>query len=115
MAKGYAQTYGVDYQETFAPVTKMNSIKILLSLAANLEWPLHQFNIKNAFLHKDLEEDVYMDIAPGFEDDRTREKVCCLRKSLYGLKQSPKAWFDRFSPTMIRWSGLCLKPKSLCI
>ena len=66
VVKGYTQTYGVDYQETFALVAKTNSIRILLSLAANLEWYLHQFDVKNAFLHRDLEEEVYMDNPPGF-------------------------------------------------
>ena len=66
----------------------MNSIRILLSMTANLDWPLHQFDVKNAFLHGDLEEEeVYMDIPPGFEDGKTRGKVCRLKKSLYGLKQ----------------------------
>ena len=62
VAKGFTQTYGVDYQETFAPVAKLNSVRILLSLAANLNWPLHQFDVKNAFLHGDLAEEFYMDI-----------------------------------------------------
>ncbi|KAM1324479.1 hypothetical protein PS2_045241 [Malus domestica] len=56
VAKGYTQTFGVDYQETFAPVAKMNTIQVLLSLAANFDWPLKQFDVKNAFLHGDLEE-----------------------------------------------------------
>ncbi|KAM2732666.1 hypothetical protein EV2_036199 [Malus domestica] len=65
VAKGFTQTFGVDYQVTFAPVAKMNTIRVLLSLAANHDWPLRQFDVKNAFLHGDLEEDVYMDIRPG--------------------------------------------------
>ncbi|GMP39503.1 hypothetical protein CsSME_00010313 [Camellia sinensis var. sinensis] len=73
---GFTQTYGVDYQETFAPVAKMNSIRVLLSLASNLDWPLHQFDVKNAFLHGDFEEEVYMDIPLGFEDVKTKGKVC---------------------------------------
>lgn len=59
------QAYGVDYQETFSPVAKLSTIRVLLSLAANLDWPLHQYDVKNAFLNKDLEEEIYMDIPLG--------------------------------------------------
>ncbi|CAL5358524.1 unnamed protein product [Camellia sinensis] len=81
----------------------MNSVRVLFSLASNLDWPLHQFDVKNAFLHGDLAEEVYMDILPGFEDIKTTRKVCRLRKSLYGLKQSPRAWFERFTQAMLRY------------
>ena len=60
MAKGFTQTYGLDYTETFSPVAKLNSIRIIISLVANLDWPLHQLDVKNAFLHGDLTETVYM-------------------------------------------------------
>ncbi|CAL8991370.1 unnamed protein product [Prunus brigantina] len=101
VAKGYTQRYGIDYQETFAPVAKIKTIRILLSLAANLDWPLHQFDVKNAFLHGDLEEEVYMDLPPGCNFTRDKgNQVCKLKKSLYGLKQSPRAWFGRFTKSM---------------
>lgn len=103
VAKGYTQTYGVDYQDTFSPVAKLNTIRILLFLAANLDWPLHQFDVKNAFLHDDLEEEVYMDIPPGYTATSTTEVVCKLQRALYGLKQSPRAWSGRFSLAMKKY------------
>ena len=96
VAKGYSQTYGVDYDETFAPVAKMNTIRTLISIAANKQWKLFQMDVKNAFLHGDLHEEVYMEIPHGFGTEETVGKVCKLKKSLYGLKQSPRAWFGRF-------------------
>ena len=102
VAKGFTQTYGVDYQETFAPVAKINTIRILLSLAVNFGWKLHQLDVKNAFLNGDLEEEVYMRLPPGFEDIYGLDKVCRLKKALYGLKQSPRAWFDRFGKAVRR-------------
>ena len=96
VAKGYSQTYGIDYDETFAPVAKMGTVRTLISCAVNFGWPLHQMDVKNAFLHGDLQEEVYMEIPPGFANSQTVGKVCRLKKSLYGLKQSPRTWFDRF-------------------
>jgi hypothetical protein len=93
VAKGFTQAYGIDYEETFAPVAKMNSIRVLLSMAANLNWHLHQFDVKNAFLYEDLKEEVYMEIPPGLESSSSAGKVFKL-KALYGLKQSPRAWFE---------------------
>jgi transposase InsO family protein len=99
VAKGFTQTYGLDYTETFSPVAKLNSILIIISLAANLDWPLHQLDVKNAFLHGDLTETIYMTQPPGFESKG--ECVCHLKKSIYGLKQSPRAWFDKFSKAVV--------------
>lgn len=91
----------MDYQETFAPVAKINTIRILISIAANRDWPLQQFDVKNAFLSGDLEEEVYMELPPGAKRKSScKTEVCKLKKALYGLKQSPRAWFRRFSSTM---------------
>lgn len=89
VAKSYSQTYEIDYDETFVPVAKMSTVRMLISCAANFGWPLHQLDVKNAFLHGDLQEEVYTEVPPGFANKQTSGKVCRLRKSIYGLKQSP--------------------------
>ena len=104
VARGFTQTHGVDYEETFAPVAKINTIRVLLSLAANLDWHLQQYDVKNDFLHGDLKEEVYMSLPPGYDAPRTSGSVVCrLKKALYGLKQSPRAWFGRFRFTMKKY------------
>ena len=90
----------VDYQETFAQVAKMKTIKILLSLVVNFDWELQQYDVKNAFLHGELEKEIYMSIPPRFSGS-DGNKVYQLKKALYGLKQSPRAWFGRFAKVMI--------------
>ncbi|KAK1431416.1 hypothetical protein QVD17_07875 [Tagetes erecta] len=84
-------------------VSKFDTIRVLFSVAANKGWPLHQFDVKNAFLHGDLKEEVYMEAPPGFQNDFKSEEVCRLKKSLYGLKQSPRAWFGRFTIAMKKY------------
>ena len=75
----------------------MNTIRVLISLAANLNWPLRQLDVKNAFLNGTIDEEVYMDPPPGM---RYTDRVCKLKKALYRLKQSPRAWFGRLSTFM---------------
>ena len=100
VARGYTQTFGIDYIETFAPVAKINTIRILISLAVNFDWPLNQYDIKNAFLNGEQKEEIYMKIPPGIGGSMYEGKVCKLKKALYGLKQSPRAWFGRFTQAM---------------
>ena len=103
MEKGYTQTYGIDYQETFSPVAKLSTVRVLLSLAANLDWPLHQFDVKNAFLHRDLEEEIYMDVPLGYMANSEAKIMCKLQRNLYGLKQSPRACFGCLNSAMRKY------------
>ena len=95
VAKGYTQIYGCDYGDTFSPVAKIAFVSLFLSMAAICHWPLYQLDIKNVFLHGELLEAVYMEQLPGFVAQGESGLVCKLRRSLYGLKQSPRAWFGR--------------------
>ena len=100
MAKGYSQVQGIDFNEVFSPVVKHTSIRILLSLVATKDLELEQLDVKTAFLHGDLDEQIYMHQPEGFVVPGKEDHVCLLKKSLYGLKQSPRQWYKRFDSFM---------------
>ncbi|GJY31112.1 ribonuclease H-like domain-containing protein [Tanacetum coccineum] len=97
VANGSNQQHGVDFDETFSLVVKPATIRTVLSLAVSRQWPIHQLDVKNAFLNGDLSETVYMHQPLSFVDSRYPNHVCLLQRSLYGLKQAPRAWFQRFA------------------
>jgi hypothetical protein len=97
VVRGFSQEHGIDYDETFSPVVKPSTIRLVLSIAVSSHWPVHQMDVKNAFLHGTLNELVYCQQPKGFEDSALPDHVCLLQKSLYGLKQAPRAWFQRFA------------------
>src|SRR5271169_4341381 len=96
VARGFSQIYGIDYLDTYAPVVKLASIRILLSLAAIYGLEIHQMDVVTAFLAGNLEEEIYMEQPEGFEvGTKDEDLVCRLRKSIYGLKQAPRVWNQR--------------------
>lgn len=100
VAKGYSQIEGIDYNDIFAPVAKLVTVKALIAFAAVKKWDLHQSNVHNAFLHGDLEEEIYMKSPNGLlsNDDK---KVCKLHKSIYGLKHASHNWFAKLKSVLI--------------
>ena len=101
VAKGFQQQDGLDYKETFSPVIKPATIRVVLALAIHFNWPLRQLDVSNAFLHGTLEEEVYMEQPTGFVNSAFLEYVCKLKKAIYGLKQAPRAWFNRLTHSLL--------------
>ncbi|KAK9058098.1 hypothetical protein SSX86_022938 [Deinandra increscens subsp. villosa] len=109
VAQGFTQIPGLDFTHTFSPVVKAATIRIVLSLAVINNCPLHQLDVKNAFLNGNLGETIFMEQPPGFLDDRFPHYVCKLNKALYGLKQAPRAWFQRLSTFLLQNGFTCSK------
>jgi hypothetical protein len=95
--RGFTQRPGIDYEETFSPDVKSATVRIVLTLALSRSWPIHQLDVKNAFLHGTLIETVYCEQLSGFVDSSRPSYVCRLSISLYGLKQAPRVWHSRFA------------------
>jgi hypothetical protein len=101
VAKGFHQQQGIDFDKTFSPVIKPPTVRLILSLAVSLQWPLRQLDVKNTFLHGTLKEEVYMTQPQGYIDSTHPNFVCKLHKSIYGLKQAPRSWFESFTSQLL--------------
>jgi len=101
VAKGFEKKVGIDYKDTFSPVIKPATIRLLLSLAVHFDWSIRKLDISNAFLHGTLTEEVYMEQPRGFVDKTHADFVCKLHKAIYGLKQAPRAWYTRLSQFLL--------------
>ena len=107
IAKGFTQEYGIDYEETFAHVACLTSVRCLIIVAVVRRWPLYQMDVKNAFLNGELHEEVYMQPPPSYP--HLGSQVCRLHRAFYGLKQAPQAWFEKFS-SVVAQQGFTLSP-----
>ena len=101
IVKGYKQKEGLDYFDTYSPVTRITTIRMFIVLAAVHDLKIHQVDVKTAFLSGELEEEIYMEQPKGFIVPGKEKKVCRLVKSLYGLKQAPKQWYAKFDQIML--------------
>ena len=101
VAKGYSQQEGIDYDETFAPVARLEAIRIFLAYAAHMKFKVFQMDVKSAFLNGELEEEVYVEQPPGFIDPKYPNHVYRLDKALYGLKQAPRAWYETLAQFLL--------------
>ena len=101
VAQGYTQVEGIDFDETFAPVARLESIRLLLAVACCLKVKLYQMDVKSAFLNGFLSEEVYVEQPAGFQDPHKPNHVFKLKKALYGLKQAPRAWYERLTTFLL--------------
>ena len=101
VAKGFTQVFGIDYDETFSPVARYESIRALLALAAQEGWEIHTMDAISAFLNGDLDEEIYMEQPEGFKVPDQEHKVCRLRKAIYGLKQASRVWNLAFHALLV--------------
>lgn len=102
VAKGYVQCQGIDYEEVFAPVTRLEMVRLLLELAAKQDWEVHHLDVKSAFLNGILLEEVYISQPKGYAKKGHEGKVYKLLKALYGLRQAPRAWYSRLNQYLLQ-------------
>lgn len=113
VAKGFHQTIGVDFSETFNPVIKPSTVRVVLSLVVSYNWDVRQIDVNNAFLSGVLHEDIYMLQPEGFIDQSNLDYICKVQKSLYGFRQVPRVWYDHLHLILCNWGFTNSKADSL--
>jgi hypothetical protein len=114
VAKGYTQKEGEDFFDTYSPVARLTTIRILIAVAASYGLIIHQMDVKTAFLNGEFDDEIYMDQPEGFIADGQENKVCRLIKSLYGLRQAPKQWHEKFDNTLTT-AGFAVNEADTCV
>ena len=114
VAKGYGQVQGIDYDETYSPVATLKSVRIILAIAAYFDYKIWQMDVKTAFLHGNLTEDMYMIQPEGFVDHTSTSIVCKLKRSIYGLRQASRSWYIRFDE-VINGLGFIKSEEDTCL
>jgi hypothetical protein len=102
VARGYEQQHGINFQETFAPIVRWKSIRLIIAFAAHFSWPIHHMDVVTAFLNGYIQEDIFMQQPPGCVLPGSEHLVCKLNRALYGLKQSQQQWYSRIDTDLRR-------------
>jgi len=102
VAKSYTQEEGIDYEDTFSPLVRIISVRLILAIVAHMDFELYQMDVRTAFLNEELNEKIYMDQPLGFETKRQERKVCKHKRSIYGLKQDSRQWIVKFHQTILK-------------
>lgn len=111
VVKGYLQQYGVDFDQTYAAVVKPMAFRVLFAIAAYFDLDIDQMDVKTAFLYGLIDQLIYVELPKGTETEATKNMVCKLLNALYGLKQSPRLWYERFSTFLLEKTRVITNPR----